>query len=588
MARIFASTIHFAEFRTAYESKKADSSSLISIEGRETESLDGRWSFSPDPYESCLRKRWYEEKKYAPDGRELPVDYDFEHWDEIDVPSCWNLQRPELFYFESMGVYFRTFDYRKHSDDERAFIAFEGASYRAYVFLNGVYLGCHDGASTPFMFEITDELKEHNRLVVAVEAERKDTRVPMSNNDWFNYGGIYRDVYIFRTGKRFIKNWFMRLLPNTDFSKIALDVTLSDDSDSEIHVSIPELGIEKDVKTEKGKASTVIEAHPELWSPDNPKLYDVSLSIEGDTISDRVGFREIRTEGRDIILNGKPVFLKGVSVHEDSTRLGKTTDETTIREMIRVAKDELHAQMLRLAHYPHSRLFARIADEEGIILWEEVPVYWSIAFSDKETYKDAENQLSELILRDRNRASVCIWSVGNENPDTDERFAFMSSLAQKARELDETRCISAACLVNESEERIDDRLTDALDIIGVNEYYGWYSPDFDMLRRVLENSHPDKPVIISEVGADARSGNHGPKDMLWTEEFQEEFYKKQVKTIEKCSYIKGMTPWILYDFRASRRFNRYQEGYNRKGLIDDDRKTKKKAFRILADFYEGR
>lgn len=162
----------------------------------------------------------------------------------------------------------------------------------------------------------------------------------------------------------------------------------------------------------------------------------------------------------------------------DHPEKGKTTDEEDIRATIRLAKEELGCNFLRLAHYPHSRLLPRIADEMGILLWEEIPVYWAIAFHDRETYADAENQLSELIRRDRNRASVIIWSGGNENPDTDDRLRFMAGLAQKARSLDDSRLVSAACLVNTAKLKIEDRLAEHLDVIGLNEYYGWYDPDF--------------------------------------------------------------------------------------------------------------
>ncbi|MDP3178635.1 MAG: glycoside hydrolase family 2 TIM barrel-domain containing protein, partial [Spirochaetaceae bacterium] len=306
-----------------------------------------------------------------------------------------------------------------------------------------------------------------------------------------------------------------------------------------------------------------------------------------DLVRDKIGFRELRVAGRDILLNGKPVFLKGICVHEDRFDTGKTTDEATIRTTIAHLR-ELHGNYLRLAHYPHDGRFARIADEEGVLLWEEIPVYWAVAFGNPATYADAENQLSELVLRDRNRASVAIWSVGNENADSDERLSFMSALARKARELDGTRPISAACLIDHQALAIADRLADSLDIIGINEYYGWYDPDFTKLPRILENSDPDKPVIVCEFGGDARSGERGSVDDLWTEDKQARLYERQVEVLGACPYIKGTSPWILYDFRCPRRLNRYQEHFNRKGLVDADRRTKKLAFGVLSEFYGRR
>lgn len=483
-----------------------------------------------------------------------------------------------------MCIYFRTFTIER-KEDERLFLDFEGVSYRAYVFLNGACIAVHDGASTPFFVEITDSVRTENRLIVAVEAVRSDQRVPMSNTDWFNYGGIYREVFIYRVPQAFIKDYFVRLVPDSGFSRIAVDVTVDGRTEGAVTCEIPELGIRTEIPLVEGKGSVEIEAAPELWSPMNPKLYEVDFSFEKDSISDRIGFREIRREGRSILLNGKEIFLKGISLHEDHPELGKSTNEEVIRDTIECVKNDLNGNFLRLAHYPHPRLFAKLADEMGILLWEEIPVYWAIDFENRRTYEDAENQLSELVLRDRNRASVIIWSVGNENPDTDARYHFMSTLAAFARRMDATRLVSAACLVNKEKEMIEDRLASCLDIIGINEYYGWYEPDFSRLQVIMERSDPDKPVIITEFGGGALAGHHGPKQEMWTEEYQQELYRNQVATISACSYIKGMTPWILYDFRAPRRLNLFQNGYNRKGLISDDRKTRKLAFRVLSDFY---
>ena len=243
---------------------------------------------------------------------------------------------------------------------------------------------------------------------------------------------------------------------------------------------------------------------------------------------------------------------------------------------------------MRLAHYPHSARVAELADELGIMLWEEIPVYWAIDFTNPETYANAENQLTELIKRDQNWASVIIWSVGNENADTDPRFKFMSSLAHKAKELDPSRMVSAACLVDGVNLRIADRLAETLDVIGINEYYGWYEPDFTKLIKIFENSKPTKPAIISEFGADGRLGARGTADDLGTEDCQLAIYRKQLDTIGKIPYVKGTSPWILYDFRCPRRLHELQDYYNIKGLLSADKRHRKLAFYAVRDFYEKR
>ncbi|WP_321300054.1 glycoside hydrolase family 2 TIM barrel-domain containing protein [uncultured Sphaerochaeta sp.] len=584
-AENFNQDIHVVDYRLQYEENRATAETLMSIEGREIELLNGPFHFSPDPYETCLRAKWFKEKKISDNGLPLPIDSDFEGWPTINVPSCWNTECKDLYYYESTALYFKTFKYKEHNPGERVFLHFEGSSYRTYVFLNGKVIGMHDGASTPFSFEITDTLiPDENRLIIAVDASRSKDRVPMDNTDWFNYGGIYRDIMLVRTPATYIQNFFSQLQPHTT-NEVFASVTMDKKINGKAIYRITELGIEKEIPIKEGKGSIVFKADLQLWSPENPKLYTVEISTEDDALCENIGFRDIQVDGINILLNGNPIFLKGISVHEDHITLGKSTNEQVIRDTIADLK-EMHGNFIRLAHYPHTRLFSKIADEIGVLLWEEIPVYWAINFVNEATYTDAENQLAELIMRDRNRASVVIWSVGNENPDTDARLSFMSSLAKKTRELDPTRLVSAACLVNTTKLKLEDRLMEHLDIIGNNEYYGWYEPNFEDLLTILNNTDLTKPVIITEFGGGARAGNHGTKDTMWTEEFQEALYIKQFDTLDKAKYVRGMTPWIFYDFRAVRRLNRYQEGFNRKGLIDSDRKTKKLAFYVTQKYYK--
>jgi beta-glucuronidase len=609
----FLSDIHDDAYEAPYLERRLTAESLVNAAGRGGESLDGRWNFGVDWYDSCKRAKWFAAADRDADGRPTPVDYDWEAWDRLAVPACWNLERPELLYFEGSGIYTRTFRYLPRTPGERSFLYFEGAAYRTTVFLNGRCLGSHDGASTPFNAEITDAVRADNRIIVVVESRRRADRVPAENTDWFNYGGLYRSVRLLRLPPAFIADWFLRLAP--DGGGLALDAEIAAPpsgapAEGILRLSIAELGLAADLPVRSGRAAGRVAAAPKLWSPESPKLYGVELTFlptaapgaaaapvaatapgaaattAADSVADRIGFRDIRVRGRDILLNGRPIFLKGISVHEDRFDLGKTTDEATIRAALAHLK-ELHGNFLRLAHYPHDARFARLADEAGVLLWEEVPVYWAIAFADPAAYADAANQLAELVKRDRNRASVAVWSVGNENADSDARLGFMSRLAALARELDGSRPVSAACLIDHVNLRIADRLAAHLDLIGVNEYYGWYDPDFGKLPRILANSDPAKPVVITEFGGDARSGERGTVDDLWTEDKQAELYRRQTAVIAACPYVKGMTPWILYDFRCPRRLNRYQEGFNRKGLVAADRTTKKLAFEVLAAFYAG-
>jgi beta-glucuronidase len=579
----YQENIHNEEYKLKYIKSTIDYEKMIYDSGREKESLNGYWNFCIDQYDSFLRAEWFKEKSKDAGGRDLPLDYDFEDWEKVAVPSCWNTEKSEYFYYEGSAIYTRTFKYLNRGE-KRLFIKFGAANYEAYIFLNKQIIGYHKGGSTPFYIEVTNYMEPYNRLTVVVNNTRRKEQVPANNTDWFNYGGLYRDIELMRLPDIFIKNFKINLVQGSDFKKIEVAVELNSAVGSNVILKIPELNINKIISVEHGKGHKEIECEPELWSPENPKLYDVELLCGEDSIKEEIGFREISVKGSEIYLNGKVIFLKGISCHEESVINGKAIKEEEIIENIKLAK-EMNCNYMRLAHYPHTEKAAKIADKMGIMLWEEIPVYWAIDFDNPISFNDAKNQLLELINRDRNRASVIIWSVGNENADTDARLNFMKNLSIIAKEEDSTRLVSAACLVDIAENKMVDRLADYLDIIGINEYYGWYDPDFERLPKCFNNSHITKPVIISEFGADALSNNRGTYDELFTEDMQKDIYKKQISTLKNIEYIKGMSPWILYDFRCPRRHNKYQRGYNLKGLLSKDKKHKKLAYFIMQQFY---
>ena len=578
--------IHSETYSIRYNLQNLNHTTMICVAGRPREQLNGLWHFTVDPYDTGLRAQWFAQDWTEIRDQGFPWDYEADNGDLMQVPSCWNMQKQEYFYYEGSAWYAREFGYLAENSNERVFLRIGAASYDTMVFLNQEYLGNHYGGSTPFFVELTNKLRKNNLIQICVNNTRTLDRVPMRNTDWFNYGGLYRDTELIRVPHEFIKDFRMWLVPNNAFNEIAVSITVSDDAaHDEVTVLIPELGVEQSLTLTNGHVETIIKANPELWSPETPKLYDVTAQFGQDSVSDRIGFRQISVEGTTIRLNGRSIFLRGICAHEDDPVLGKTSNKDDILRRFQHAK-ELGCNFMRLAHYPHHEMAAQLADEIGFLLWEEIPVYWAIDFENPATYKDAENQLLELITRDFNRASVIIWSVGNENADTDARLTFMGNLAKAAKQADPSRLVSAACLVNHTKIKIEDRLADELDVIGLNEYYGWYNPNYEELVQLGQNSNPDKPVIITETGAGALAGHHGSKSDRFTEEYMEDVYRKQIEVIHPLDYVKGLTPWILYDFRASRRYNRFQRGYNRKGLIAADKQTKKRAFSVLQQFYQ--
>ena len=577
--------IHIEDYAEEYRAKRLTAETMIDTAGRKAESLNGQWHYAVDQYHTALRQHWHLERRTDEAGNSLPLDYSFDEWPVMNLPACWNTVDPMYSLYEGSMVFTRTFSYVR-SGEERAVLRIGAANYRCHLFLNRQYLGMHEGGSTPFFADVTDVLQRENRIILVVDAGRAPDQVPTDNTDWFNYGGVYRDIELFRLPARYIRHFRIGLEPDGTFGRLSLSAELSDPVDAEAVLEIPELGIRRSLPVCGGMLKAGIPASPELWSPEHPKLYEVSLTCGADTITDRIGFREIRTEGRDILLNGRPVYLRGISCHEESMQGGKRLTDEERLENLRLAK-ELGCHFMRLAHYPHDERTARLADELGLLLWEEVPVYWAIQFTNPATYRNAENQLKELIIRDYNRASVIVWSVGNENADTDDRFAFMSRLADCARARGGNRLISAACLVDRETNTIRDRLAARLDVIGINEYCGWYNPDFDTLPDMLRRSDPDKPVIITEFGADALSGHRGTVTDKGTEDGMAAIYEKQVAVLGACPYVRGMTPWILYDFRCPRRTSVLQRYYNRKGLLSEDKRHRKLAFYVLRRFYHS-
>ena len=580
--------LHDEAYSRAYDQPRIEADTLVEPAGRPTLSLDGAWHFTLDLFDEGLRQKWFADTPMPATEWPKPRDYDASQGGTLEVPGCWTAQRAEWSYFEGGAWYTRVIDHQPDAQRPRVLLRVGAANYQARVFLNGAFIGTHMGGSTPFCVELTGHLASGaNRLQIQVDNRRTRERVPMQHFDWFNHGGIYRETALLHLPAVFIRDASVQLVPDGSFTRLAADVTLSDPVDGTVRLRIAELGIDQAVEVRAGRGRCQVSAKPDLWSPATPVLYAVVFSFGDDSWRDHVGFREIRTRGQHILLNGEPLYLKGICVHEDDVVLGKVSTEADVRRRFADAR-ALGCNFLRLSHYPHHEHVARIADELGFLLWEEVPVYWAIHFANPATLRDATNQLRELVRRDRNRASVILWGVGNENEDSDARLAFMRTLAEVAKAADPTRLVGAACLINRQKFCIEDRLTAHIDVIGINEYFGWYEPDFSGLQRLLAASAPDKPVIISETGADALAGHHGVADELFTEECQARVFEQQIAHLADAPYVCGMTPWLLYDFRSERRQTVFNKGFNRKGLIAEDKRTRKLAFDVLARYYHGR
>ena len=545
------------------------------------------YNYRLQPYE----ENGFFENKKAVNPQEL-VEYNLDTSPAMDIPGDWNTRDKQLFFYEGT-VWFKKDFILKKEPGKRVVLYFGAVNYDAKVYVNGKKAGEHTGGFTPFNFDITDIAKDgDNFVVVKVDNKRLREGVPTVNVDWWNYGGITRDVLLAQVPETYIEDYLVQLnkeKPNTLSGWVKLNNAIEG---QEINLEIPELKIKVRMKTDsEGKSSFELKAKPVLWSPENPKLYNVILSKDNEKVTDEIGFRTIETKGKELLLNKEKIFLRGICIHEEAPfRSGRAWSKEDARILLGWAK-ELGCNFVRLAHYPHNENMIREAEKMGLLVWSEVPVYWTISWSNPDTYANAQKQLHDMIYRDRNRCAVIVWSIANETPHSPARDKFLSGLSRYARSLDDTRLISMAMEVNHLPNhlnRVEDNMNEFVDIISFNQYMGWYDGRGNMDDcRIAEWDIPyDKPIIVSDWGGGALQGLHGDKTERWTEEFQEELYIRNLEMLDKIDGLAGFTPWILTDFASPRRqLPGIQDFYNRKGLISNWG-IKKKAFFVLQDFYE--
>lgn len=565
------------------------------VEGRKNISLNGPWKIAIDPFDigaGDWKALW---KDKRPQGKHDFYEYSFDDGPELEVPGDFNSQLPELNYFESSVWYKKTFTCPK-ATDKRYFLHFGAVNYRTDIYLNNEKIGSHEGGFTPFQFEITGKaVAGTNSLIVRTNNTRIKDGIPGLGFDWFNYGGITRDVHLVETPASFIEDYFIQLKKGSA-NEVSGWVKLGGDHKSQaITVSIPEIGVNYKVKTnDNGRADIKFQGKLILWSPQQPKMYKVIIRSESDSIEELIGFRTITVNETDILLNGKPVFLKGVNIHEEIPQAKRRAfSESDALQLLSWAK-ELGCNFVRLAHYPHNEYMVRAAEKMGLMVWEELPIYQGIDFASPVMQAKMDLMLKEMIHRDKNSCAVIIWSMSNETSLSPERYTGIANLATLCRSLDPTRLISSATdkvTYRDSTAYIRDTICRVLDVIAVNEYLGWYRTWPSRPANMKWVSDFKKPLIMSEFGGEALYGSNGmPKDAAssWSEEYQEQIYKDQVEMLQKIPFLRGTCPWILADFRSPGRMHPvYQNGWNRKGLISD-RGLKKKAWYVMQQFYRER
>jgi beta-glucuronidase len=577
---------------------------LVGVDRRAVTSLNGDWHYLVD--QSPGRALYtgngeINDKSYAMNTHPNIVgkhneEYDFATAPTLKVPGDWNTEVPQLFNYEGVLWYERDFD-AQPIPGTRTFLHVGAANYRSHVWVNQKRVCDHEGGYTPFDCEVTAVLHPgSNFVVIAVDATRLVDGIPSVGIDWLNYGGLTRNVSLVTVPTAFIDDYDIHLAHGPVWQSGNTEITgyvhvLDAPAGTSVTVDIPEAGAKTTVVTgADGNAPFSIKASKlTLWSPESPKLYKVTLASGEDKLTDDIGFRDIRVDGTRILLNGKAVFLQGANMHAEApVRGGRANTDADVATIFSYLKD-LNANFVRLAHYPHDERMERAADRDGIMVWSEIPNWQRISFDKPEVYTKDIAMLREMIRRDRNKASVILWSVSNETGNNPVRTKFLTGLVDEARMLDPTRLITSAlnsAHIEGTVATLNDPFADVLDVVGVNEYIGWYSgspEDADKMQWTL----PQKPIIMSEFGAEAKQGNHGATNQRWTEEQQAYVLQHQFVMLNKIPQLRGVTPWILMDFRSpGRNIPKLQDGYNRKGLISEDGK-KKQSFELIQKIYKG-
>ena len=518
----------------------------------------------------------------------------------ITVPFSWGCPLSGVKTDEpGVGWYRRTAVY---APSGRLWLCFGGADYETEVFVNGTPVMTHRGGYTPFEADVTDLWQEGENTVEVRCADYRRKDQTYGKQGYGDIQGIWQTVWLEERPAEYI----------TDFrfvTRCTGDVTLTVHTNAQdgVMVMCDFPGAAATAPVQNGKAVldfTIVEPF-ELWSPENPFLYEGVIQLGDDTVSTYFGLREIGSvnyEGRDhawITLNGKPVYLKGFGKHEDSDIKGKGLDEAINVRDFELLK-WIGANSIRTSHYPYSEELMQMADRQGYLVIDEVPAvgmnFWKKdsvfeeGLADRETLAHHKDVLTELYQRDKNHPCVIAWNVSNEAQTQDANaLAYFEEVVAHIRSLDDTRPI---CNVTDNTADVD-TVGHLFDMIGLNRYYSWYydlanlKSIYPRLTREFRAWHEKirKPIFMSEYGADTIAGNHKLPETIFSEEYQIEFYKENHRALDDCEFVIGEHPWAFADFMTSAGLKRFDG--NKKGIFTRQRQPKSVAF-LLRDRWHNK
>ena len=579
-------------------------------ETRAAMKLDGMWKFAIDWNSEGDENGWK-------DG--IPGH------DMIPVPASFNDFYTEKAIREFTGDVWYEKDIVVPSSmkGSRVFLRFGAATHRAEVYVNGAKAGEHEGGFLPFLVDIT-ELAAYgrmNRIVVKVNNELTETNIPCGRTitlsdgrrmskpyfDFYNYSGLQRSVYIMSVPQRYIFD--IDLKYGVDGRNARISYSVKAEGGGNIHLELFDEDGNK-VAEGDGMDGTITLPDAHLWEVRNAYLYTLRITLsDGGTLLDsysmEIGIREIRISGTDILINGKPVYLKGFGKHEDSDIVGRGFNIGVMKRDFELMK-WIGANSFRTSHYPYDEEFYRLADREGFLIIDEVPavgLFESLVnFLDAGTGKGASSffakpttpallsahlrAVEEMIARDKNHPSVIAWSLLNEPESKDDHsLPYFTEVFKAARSLDpEKRPCTFAMEVSSGPDTC--KCYQLCDFIELNRYYGWYikggyeiqdaEADFIAEMERWKKRDLGKPFIFTEYGSDTLATEHKLPSVMWSQEYQDEVLEMLHRVFDSYDFVKGEQIWNFADFQTTEGLMRVNG--NKKGVFTRQRQPKDAAF----------
>ncbi len=512
--------------------------------------------------------------------------------EKVEVPHSWNAKDGQdggNDYYRGTCAYVKTFE--GLAEGKQYFLEFNGVNHSAKVYLNGKLIGAHEGGYSTFRVQLCD-LQKENVLCVLVDNATSD-RVYPQKADFTFYGGIYRDVDLIEVSEKhfeLIKDGTpgIKVTPLVKGNDGEVTIETWQNGDGVVRFTID--GQSKEVQSENGYAKACFEIKDvHLWDGVNdPYLYEVKAEYEDDCVFARCGFRTMELSAqKGFLLNGREYPLRGVSRHQDRWQMGNAITMKEHKEDMELIK-EIGANSIRLAHYQHAQEFYDLCDEEGIIVWAEIPY---ITLHMPNGRQNTLSQMRELITQCYNHPCVAVWGLSNEitasgtvSEDLLDNHRALNELCHHMDASRPTTMAHAFMLETENE------LIDIADTGSYNLYYGWYLGDLKDNDAFFDEYHakyPQRAIGFSEYGADANIDLHSPRPERgdYSEEYQCVYHEHILKLIQERPYLWSTYVWNMFDFGADGRNEGGRDGQNQKGLVSFDRKIKKDAFYLYKAYW---